>query len=145
MESFIRERDCLYQKDIEKIREHYTTVYRSWIVLDAEKSKWALKSRLKEIIENSTERRQNYFSLRTNGQAAPVSDIGISLLHISKNLCKFGSYCPVSLLDQGELVQGPTDTRFTAEYQVCSIIHAKTDPVNFPIFVLELVLPHGDP
>ena len=118
MEKYIRERDGNYQKDIEKIQNHYTTTYQNWISLDAAKSKWALKSRLKEIIESSTERRQNYFSLRTNGKAAPVADIGISLVHISENLSKFESYCPVSLLDNGELVQGPTNTRFTAEYEV---------------------------
>lgn len=117
MEKYIRERDGNYQKDIEKIQNHYTTTYQNWISLDAAKSKWALKSRLKEIIESSTERRQNYFSLRTNGKAAPVADIGISLVHISENLSKFESYCPVSLLDNGELVQGPTNTRFTAEYE----------------------------
>ncbi|KAJ3218873.1 adenylate kinase [Dinochytrium kinnereticum] len=116
-EPVVRDRDENYRAEIQALNSFYDKRYANWVVLDASRSKWSLKSTLKDYLEGATTRRQNYVDLRTKGRAAPVGNIGLSLAHLSRQMGKYGEYCPVNLLDRGELVKGPFDTTFTAEYQ----------------------------
>ncbi|KAI9344788.1 hypothetical protein DFJ73DRAFT_626763, partial [Zopfochytrium polystomum] len=87
----ILENDSLHMLEIGGIRSYYQSVYENWVQVDCTKSKWALKSSLKSIIEANSDRRQNYLYLRTKGY--------------------------YSLIKIGELVQAPVGTKYTAEYQ----------------------------
>ncbi|KAJ3094596.1 adenylate kinase [Phlyctochytrium planicorne] len=116
-EPVIRDWDDYYRGQVSSLQNFYDRRYANWVTLDASKSKWSLKTALKSFLEGGTTRRQNYVDLRTKGRAAPVGNIGLSLSHLSRQMGKFGDYCPVNLLDRGELVKGPMDTTFTAEYQ----------------------------
>ncbi|KAJ3332042.1 adenylate kinase [Blyttiomyces sp. JEL0837] len=117
VEQVVRIRDDEYLNEIKTVRSVYDTRYANLMILDATRSKWALKNVLKTVLETGTMRRQTYVDLRTRGRAAPVGNIGISLPHLSRNMGKYGEYSPVALVDRGELVKGPSDTLYTAEYQ----------------------------
>ncbi|KAI8854450.1 hypothetical protein BC829DRAFT_439159 [Chytridium lagenaria] len=117
VEPAVRDRDETHRAEIHSLQTFYDKRYANWIVLDSSRSKWSLKSTLKDFLEGGTTRRQNYVDLRTKGRAAPVGNIGLSLAYLARQMGKYGDYCPVNLLDRGELVKGPMDTTFTAEYQ----------------------------
>ncbi|KAJ3018567.1 UNVERIFIED_CONTAM: adenylate kinase [Siphonaria sp. JEL0065] len=110
-------RDEIHSKNVMSLKQLYEYKYANWIEIDGSKSKWFLKEELVLHLEKETMRRQNYTDLKTKGLAAPVHDIGISLIHIQTNLSKFGEYCPVSLLDNGQLEKGPSNTIYTAEFE----------------------------
>ncbi|KAJ3412083.1 adenylate kinase [Chytridiales sp. JEL 0842] len=117
IQDLVLERDAAYQKEIIQIRKLYHKSYANCISLDGMKSRWALKEAAKKILEAGTIRRQNYIDLRTKGKAAPVGQVGMSVQHLISNIGKYGNYCPVSLIDWGQLVKVSADTTYIAEYR----------------------------
>ncbi|KAJ3357640.1 adenylate kinase [Entophlyctis luteolus] len=110
-------RDIVHSDNVVALRELYEQKYAVWIDVDGSKSKWFLKEEITKHIEERTKKRQNYQTLKTNGQAAPVMDVGLSQEEVKKKWSKFRNYCPVSLLDKGELVRLDSKIFFTAEFQ----------------------------
>ncbi|ORY47443.1 P-loop containing nucleoside triphosphate hydrolase protein [Rhizoclosmatium globosum] len=116
--SIMQTRNDIYTTNLSPLKALYQVKYANWMEIDGTKSKWFLKEAIAHHLESETKRRQNYTDLKTKGLAAPLNDISISVEFVEHHLSKFGEYCGVRLLNEGELVRGPApSTKFTAEYQ----------------------------
>ncbi|KAJ3245876.1 adenylate kinase [Chytriomyces hyalinus] len=111
-----RERNEIHAQNVTLLKSMYKGTYENWIEIDGSKSKWYVKNELVRYLEGATKRRQNYTDLKSKGMAAPVHDIGINIPMIEEHLSKFGQYCPVKMLDNGELAFAPRGTDYTAEF-----------------------------
>lgn len=118
LQNVVKLRDIQYSNEINAIRLFFSNKYANWAQLDGAASKWAINERVKRLAEGVLLRRQNYLDLKSKGRAAPVYDIGISLLKMASCIGKFGSYCPVRLIDNGELSKDESKSAiYVAEYQ----------------------------
>lgn len=107
----------VYRRDSLEIQELFEAKYSNWSVCDASRSKWSLKNDIQTMIQNTRKRRQMYLDLKTKGKAAPVFGIGLSNEYLKTNKSSFLEYCPVALVDDGEIRKSNDPNRHMVAYQ----------------------------
>ncbi|KAI8807242.1 hypothetical protein BJ742DRAFT_317871 [Cladochytrium replicatum] len=113
----IETRDQKYLPHLKVMREYYTDRRANWKMLDGSESKWALKKTALELVVSSIDRRQQYMHFMMKDLAASIHDIGVLINTIPENMGKFGEFCPVSFVDEQQLIVGAPGTLFVAEYK----------------------------
>eukprot|EP01137_Pigoraptor_chileana_P032498 Opistho-2@21949 len=114
----VLERAAAYRSSVGGVRAWYETRHGNWRQLAGEKSKWWLVTETQRLLRGNMHHRQVFYAKQRKGHAASIADMGVSPSEFSANLGAFGHFCPVSLVDRGELVDCiECDFKYAAIYK----------------------------
>ncbi|XP_057593660.1 adenylate kinase 9 [Hippopotamus amphibius kiboko] len=108
-----------YCKNIDEIRQYYQEQHQNWYVIDGFHSKWWVWNAVIKKVKMVNKHIQIYLERIKAGKAACIDKLCISPEELISRLGEFGQFCPVSLAETCELVDGSlTDSlEFAAEFR----------------------------
>ncbi|XP_068273051.1 adenylate kinase 9 [Nyctibius grandis] len=112
-------KNSCYKQHIDAIRTYYKKEHQNWCVIDAFQSKWWIWNKVLQEVQVVVKEIQIYLERIREGKAASIADLCITPEELQCRLGEFGQYCPVSLAEQGELVDCSVTSslQFAAEFR----------------------------